>query len=403
LAQVFGSQAPCAGGVARAEEVMGGFEVLALQSICATYFEKHVAPLLSELQQSQEKLRTQVQELVVAKDVKQAGDVIAKFDALQADVAQKASIARLDEVIAQMDLKEHTSEVATEAPSTPTFETWLSEAEVKIDERVAPLADRLAIMEKTLRSHAAKIAQHKALDDELACKANVRDVPTVAQFQRLQTTVERKANSSKVATIAQFQELQELVDSKASASCVPSDSEVAELRSAVNKKANANSVPSTAEFQKLSAEVQGQLKASKDDVERGLQQKANSAEVASSSTVDTLRNVMERKLTFLANRLQKTAEMVDNVMNQQAMVCYVPAQCQGGWTHDPRGTGAWMMQPQGDGIAQSGWCEVPSQQQTPCQQAPCQAPAPAVASPTTQLLEVLQPVVTEALPPSCGQ
>lgn len=396
---------------------MGGFEVLALQSICATYFEKHVAPLISELQQGQEQLRAQVKELVVAKDVKQAGDVTAKFDALQADVAQKASIARLDEVIAQMDLKMATSEVSTEASSTPKFEMWLSEAEVKCDERVTPLADRLAIMEKTLRSHAAKIAQHKALDDELACKANVRDVPTAEQFQRLAADVKRKANSSKVPTIAQFQELSELVESKASASCVPSDSEVAELRSALNKKANSNSVPSTAEFQKFSEDVQGQLKASKDDVEKGLQQKADSAEVARSSTVDTLRNVMERKLTFLANRLQKTAEMVDNVMNQQAMVCYVPAQCQGGWAPDPRGTGNWMM-PQGDGLVQGGWAEcqqAPCQQspgqQAPCQQAPCQTPVDAVAeaSPTTQVLETfhtaqMQPlVVTEDLPASCGQ
>jgi len=397
---------------------MGGFEVLALQSICATYFEKHVKPLISELQQSQEQLRAQVKEIAVLKDVKQAGDVIAKLDALQADVAQKANIARVDEIIAQMDFKMHHSEVSTEAPSTPKFEMWLGEAEVKIDERVTPLADRLAIMEKTVRSHAAKIAQHKAMDDELACKANVRDVPTVAQFQRLADSIKGKANSSKVPTIAQFQELSELVDSKASASCVPSDSEVAELRSAVNKKANANSVPSTAEFQKFSADVQGQLKASKDDVEKGLQQKADSAEVARSATVDTLRNVMERKLTFLANRLQKTAEMVDNVMNQQAMVCYVqaPPQCQGGWAPDPRGTGTWMMQPQGDG--QGGWadCQQAPCQQAPCQQAPgqqapCQTPVDAVAAPMAQVLEVLlQPV--EMLQPSadlierpasCGQ
>ena len=44
------------------DEVMGGFEVVALQSICANYFETHVAPLLAELRQGQEQLRAQVEE-----------------------------------------------------------------------------------------------------------------------------------------------------------------------------------------------------------------------------------------------------------------------------------------------------------------------------------------------------
>lgn len=347
---------------------MGGFEVIALQGICASYFEKHVSPLISELKQAQEQLSSQVQKISVATDLKQAENVLAKFDALQADMAQKASIAKLEEVLAQRGLKSHNSEVSTEAPSTPQLEQWLSEAEAKCSAQITPLEERMAHMERTVKNHAAKIAQQKNLDEEIACKANVRDVPTLAQFQRLANTTEKKANSSKVPTLQQFQELEALVETKATANLVPTDAEVQELRSAMKKKANASSVPSAIEFQKFSADVQVQLEANKENVEKVLEQKADNDQVVRSSTVDNLRNVMERKLTFLASRIQKTSEIVEQGMaNQQAMVCYVSPQ--GAWQPDVRNgvQGAWVLQPQAQGMGGDGymmpaasWGEVPT-------------------------------------------
>jgi len=136
----------------------------------------------------------------------------------------------------------------------------------------------------------------------------------------------------------------------------------------MKKKANASSVPSAIEFQKFSADVQVQLEANKENVEKVLEQKADNDQVVRSSTVDNLRNVMERKLTFLASRIQKTSELVESGMaNQQAMVCYVSPQ--GAWQPDVRNgvQGAWVLQPQAQGTGGDGymmpaasWGEVPT-------------------------------------------
>jgi len=343
---------------------MGGFDVVVLQGICASHFDKHVAPLLNGVQQAQEILREQVKELALAVEQKGAHDLTAKLDQLAVDVAQKASIERLDDLINKMDLKASAAEeMSTEATgsfstSADQFEMWLSEAEQKCREHVsaalAPLEDRQSNTERTVRSHAAKIKEWKSLDSEMDCKANVRDVPTLAQFQSLKSTVERKANSSKVPTFAQFAELQELVESKANVSWVPSSSEFQELRAAVEKKANASSVPCAVDLNRVLEEVQ--LKANQADVEAALEQKANFDQVTPTSRVDDLASVMERKLAFLAARVQKTSESVDNVLSQ-AMVCYVPAQnCAPYFPQDT--TGQWCRpQVAGDGFAPCAWAE----------------------------------------------
>lgn len=182
---------------------MSGFDVVALQGICANYFERHVKPILSEVQESQAKLKAQVKDL--KKTLAQSPpnkDVLEQFEALKDNVAQRRNNldARLEEVIHNLDLKANASEVSTEAShsavSSDQFEMWLCEAEQKFRNSLAPLEERQAVTEKTVRSHAAKIAGWKSLDSEMESKANVRDVPTLAQFQRLSTTVERKKQSS---------------------------------------------------------------------------------------------------------------------------------------------------------------------------------------------------------------
>jgi len=341
---------------------MGGFDVIVLQGICANYFDKHVAPLLSEVKQSQEDLRAQVKALSVAIEQKPTGDVIAKC------VEQNASITRLDEVIAQLDLKTTASEeVSTEAPSTDQFELWLGEAEQKIAAALAPIEERQAITDKTVRQHAAKIAEYKSVDGELQCKANVRDVPSLEQFKRLKDTVERKANKVTVPTVVQFDELREVVESKVNASGVPTLAEFTELRHLVEKKANASSVPAAVDLQKVLAEVQ--LKANAEDVEKALGEKANADQVSLTSTVDNLASVMERKLAFLAARLQKTSESVDHVLSQ-AMVCYIPTTgCgQQQWMGQQDQAGTWMIPAGGEALAPGGW----SAEQ--CQGSQAQAP-----------------------------
>lgn len=309
-----------------------------------------MAPLLSEVQKSQGQLQTQVKDLALAVEQKGCGDMGAKMKAL--DVAQKESMNKLDDIMSQMDLKGKADEVSsTEAPSSDQYETWLSEAEQKCREHVAavlaPLEERQATIQKSLRSHGEKIAAFRALDSELECKANLRDVPTLKQFEKLEATLKKMAMASKVPTLTQFAELQELVESKASTSLVPSMSELREIRIAVEKKADASSVPAAADLQKL-VEKALEQKANVEDVEKALEQKANSDQMQPlTSNVENLASVMERKLAFLAGRLQKTTESVDNLLSQ-AMVCYVPStpQC-GTWQqmgNDPNGRGqVWAM------------------------------------------------------------
>jgi len=353
-----------------AEEAMSSFDVVALQGICANYFERHVKPILSEVQESQAKLKAQVKDL--KKTISQSPpntDVVAQFEALKGDVAQRRNSldARLEEVIHNLDLKANASEVSTEAShsavSTDQFDLWLCEAEQKFRNSLAPLEDRQANTEKTVRSHAAKIAAWKSLDSEMESKANVRDVPTLAQFQRLSATVDKKTKAQTNLT-AQFSELQAIVESKADSSCVATVSEFRDLRmtlDSLEKKTNASSA-SAADAQKLSDEVK--LKANVADVEQMLKEKANIDQVPLTSTVENLASVMERKLAFLAARMQKTSDSVDNVLSQ-AMVCYVPPSPCGQWMPQPvmgrqDASGAWIpAAAPGDGLAASfapgGW------------------------------------------------
>lgn len=343
---------------ATSAEVMGGFDVVVLQGICANYFDKRVAPLLAEVQYAQDQLCTQVKELAASVEQKGPVEMSAKLEALAASMAQKeADISRLDEVLAQMDTKA-SSEVSTEEPSTDQFESWLNEAEQKcrevVAEALAPIEERQEKIDRILRSHGEKMAQYKSFESDLQSKANIRDVPTLAQFQRLSASVEKKANASKVPTVTQFSELQEIVESKVNASGVPTLAEFQELRAAVKKKANASSVPCAGELEKVLEEVK--RKANIEDVEKALDEKANSSQVPLTSTVDNLASVMERKLAFLAARLQKTSESVDNVLSQ-AMVCYIP----NGMAYGQAATGTWVTPSQGDTHPANGTWVTPSQ------------------------------------------
>merc|ERR1719261_832835 len=229
-------------------------------------------------------VRAEVKALAATLEQKGVPDVTAKLDALVVDMQQKASLAKVDEIIAKMDQDNDSKDSSTEAPSADQLDVMLSESEQKCREIVAAtlekLEERQAITEKTVRSHAAKLAELKKIDTELECKANVRDVPTLDQFKRLSATVERKANASKVPTLTQFGEIEKLVESKASASGVPTLAEFHELRASVEKKADIRSVPCDVDLKRVLAELD--VKANSEDLQElheEIKKKANSGEV----------------------------------------------------------------------------------------------------------------------------
>jgi len=292
--------------------------VIALRAICKSYVDKMVLPVLEDVQQVQAELRSQLQQLSGAVEEKAAvKDVptLDRFEALLADVAQKALATEVSDALAKLQTKECGDDLAI----------------------LAKLEERTANTERAVRSHAGKIAELREIRQELQGKANVREVPSLAQFQKLASTVAKKANSDKVPTLEQFEELQTLAESKVSEHWVPSMQQFEGLVAQVEKKANACNVISALEFQCFREEMQ--QKANINDTPRAAWieeqlEKANACNATTQNSVDKLASVVEKKLAFLACRVQKNTEVLDQFQqpsHQQAMICYVPAAACGIW------------------------------------------------------------------------
>lgn len=340
---------------------MSGFDVIALRAVCKNYVDQMVMPVLEDIQQSQANLRTEMQQLSDAVQKKAAAQdvpTLAHFESLMA--AQNSSITNVEEVLAKLQLKDSADDHAI----------------------LMKLEERTANTEKTMRSHAAKIAELRDIGQAIEGKANARDVPNLTQFKKLEGTVAKKANTAKVPTLEQFEELRTLAESKVSAHWVPSMQQFEKLAAQVEKKANASNVLSSAEFKSIQEEMQ--QKANINDTPRAAWieeqlEKANTCQATTQSSVDKLASVIEKKLAFLASRVQKNTEALDHFQQpgQQAMICYVPAAACGTWgpvgapTEAACGTWGpvssptecgWSVQSEssnsgGEGFAPGGWGE----------------------------------------------
>jgi hypothetical protein len=345
---------------------MGGFDVIALRAICKKYVDEMIMPVLEDVQQSQAELRTQLLQLSSAVDEKAiASDVptLDQFESFRAEVAQKASTADMEDILAKLQRKDSSDDRAM----------------------IEKLEERTARTERALRSHDTKISELRAFDQELQGKADSRDVPTLAQFKKLATTVEKKANANKVPTLEQFTELQVLAESKVSAHWVPSMQQFEALVAQVEQKANASNVISAPEFKSIQEEIQ--QKANITDIPQAAWieeqlKKANTSQTTTQSSVDKLAAVIEKKLAFLASRVQKNTEALDQFQQpsqQQTMMFYVPAAACGTWGpansdrqsdkltgYDSQGVDhcGWSVQSQselsassGEALAPGGWLE----------------------------------------------
>lgn len=246
-------------------------------------------------------------------------------------MALKAIAAKLSEIAAQIGLR---------ARSPAAFpDARLKEAEERLYERfcalVAPLEERQMNIERTLRSHATKIAEFKTCVAELECKASVRDVPSLQQFNRLVSTVDRKASVNKVPTLVQFSELQDLLEHKIDAHLVPSLSQFKELSATVEQKADRNDVPSASELKAILSDLR--LKADTSDTAATVSksgankqgEKEDPAEIRKTVDYEERALAMERKLAFLAVRQKKIADSVDHLMEEvtveeEVTPCFFP-------------------------------------------------------------------------------
>jgi hypothetical protein len=334
---------------------MGGYDVVALRAICAHYVEMHVTPLLAEVKQSHQQLRAQLKEVLDALEQKACASdtpTLERFDRLVIDLSQKASIADVDESIARMTEK---------VPTFAKLDDWLDEAEQKLRDRslasISQLEERAAKTERTIRSHAAKIEEFKEIGQEMQCKANVRDVPSLVQFQRLATTVERKANTSKVPTAAQFAELQEIVERKVDSNLVPTISQFEQVAAELEKKCDSRRC--TAEFRSIQEELEKKADIATCPTEAWVKEELEIFETGFRDRVFlTLAPVIEKRLASLTAKVQKNSEILDNVVSnnqpqvaqqpqQPTYMCYVPVATCGTWGYvntpeSPPSCAAWQ-------------------------------------------------------------
>jgi len=292
---------------------MGGLDVVLLRSICEGYAERSVLPLLKELQQAQEQLAARLDGLAATveksafraatnngEDTTVAGDELPKKQSQQENLEEKAQGPDLVGLEAQMQV--------------------LSE---KLDAKVSE-EDVLAIVERTgiLEKLNHKVPSRRELQDLHALvqsKANIRDVPSLAQVQRLTDSVSRKANSKQVPTLDQLEKLESALEKNMR--LVPTRAQFEELAAEVKRKARRDDVPSMAQLNKLTSDLE--RKANLDQVPGesvlsdlaqvrnvmdDLKLKANLADVPTLADLKEHRTVVERKLAFLAAKLQDKPE-----------------------------------------------------------------------------------------------
>mmetsp|Transcript_115155 Transcript_115155/g.209512 ORF Transcript_115155/g.209512 Transcript_115155/m.209512 type:complete len:404 (+) Transcript_115155:38-1249(+) len=324
---------------------MGGFDVVALQGICASYFDKHVVPMLQSMQQAQERFDKQLEDLSArvektAVQEDKAVPSIERFEQLVAEVEEKAKLSAVDDLIAKIELKADASELNGLLERVESAVT--AERVVHVEESTQ-LQERVATVERKVDTDVVrKLEQVKKLSLALDAKANVMDVPSLAQFQKLSQTVERKAFSNRVPTVTQFQELAAAVEGTVKAEWVPTISQFEELEKMVKKQANADGTVSAKELnERLSKELQ--RKANTDEVATQAQIQELSAEVlengrsVAEAKVAELADAMEQKMNWLATKVKQSSESIEYLKGN---LC---------WTYvTPYADGSWDMQPVGN-------------------------------------------------------
>jgi len=298
---------------------MGGLDVVSLRGICQGYAERNVLPLLQELQQAQQRLAARLDGLAATVDAKSA--------VRTAQTNAEDTVAAGDE-LSKKQLQSKSDEEKAEGPDLVDLEAQLQMLSEKLDMKVSEedvlgIVERTGILEKlNHKADADKVPNKRELQDLEALmqlKANSRDVASLAQVQRLSDTVSRKANSKQVPTLDQLVKLEGTLENNMR--LVPTRAQFEELAAEVTRKARRDDVPSMAQLKKLTAELE--RKANLDQIPgeselsdlaqirnimNDLKLKANVADVPTLADLKEHRTVVERKLAFLATKLQEKPE-----------------------------------------------------------------------------------------------
>lgn len=404
---------------------VGALDVLALRSICATFLDKQLFPVLTDLQQMQDRLIERIEKLEYSS--------IQKTIVEEVQFSNQCNVTSVDELLMGTKGNIHPGEAvvacriqdllekvdgkadARTVPNMVQFEELTS----KVEKHTSLLDSQMKLLMqnveecKTNSINAPTMAHFEQLGADMETKVNTvalkvdrkpdsDDVPSMAQFeelvaavqqkahtrelQKLAGTVDRKAFASKVPTLVQLQDLQKEVERKVDACLVPTTAQVDELAAEMKRKANVSNVVSNSQLQKLCEEVK--QKANVQDVvtvaqvEDLLQRKVDAvvARKADVGDVPTLAQhlelavVTERKLSFLANQVRLGNKLTTPVQRgtqgswdwQPTLWC-VPQLVEGTWdeAQQPSNTNGTWNQP-------TLWC-IPQVVEAPREEVAAQA------------------------------
>lgn len=315
---------------------MGGFDVVVLRGICEAHADRHIMPLLRELQAQQGELLDKLKSIEEVKPMEERCAALQDRIALKADLDMVPSMAQFEELCAKFD------QLGTRGVDT--------ELEARLTKRLDEL--EAAIQQKADMEDIVSADQLEELSALVSQKANHCDVVTSEQLKRLAATVDRKANTNKVPSLQQWQELEKAVAAKVDSKLCPTLAQVEELAEEVKRKKISSQAQE--EVRKVAAELQIKANTSdvlsaaqverlvKDKVETMMARKADVTEVPSLSQHKELAAATERKLSFLATKVNQKSEAIREMCQQpQTVWCMQPAVLDVSWDESGQAWREW--------------------------------------------------------------
>jgi len=315
---------------------LGALEVVALRSICTKQFDKQVLPALQELRESLDSLKERVGRL----ETSTPESVTSELQELRAKLEEGS---RLGGAAERLETSLKSKADVDSVPSVQQFETLLADVDRKLDDFSTKLQLKASL------SEVPPMSSIEELENELKQKAGVREL------QKLQATVDRKANTSKVPTMAQLQEIQAQVEKKVDSNLCPTVSQVEELAAELKRKANTSSVVTSAKLDAVIEELRSKADTSdvvssaqldslvKHKIQEQMAHKADVSDVPSLAQHKELAAVTERKLSFLATKMQQRVNTQQQQWDYcQPVVFCAPQMMEGGWGGEEDHSRYWI-------------------------------------------------------------
>eukprot|EP00929_Paragymnodinium_shiwhaense_P038988 TRINITY_DN20517_c0_g1_i1.p1 TRINITY_DN20517_c0_g1~~TRINITY_DN20517_c0_g1_i1.p1 ORF type:complete len:480 (-),score=160.75 TRINITY_DN20517_c0_g1_i1:202-1512(-) len=281
------------------------FDVIALHSINNKYYEANVAPLLSQVRTSQEQLEQRMQEALAGLEgkldlLRQVPQMQAEIEELKVQLAAKAATSDVPTLRQHEELRTSLEE---KAPAST-----LDDIVAEVDRKIEDMDSLCAKIERKVGDSALEQLQQKVNDCERRLVA--ADKANKAAFSQMRDSLENKANASDVPS---YRELHEIADKKVRTILEKQSSTAAEKAASVEElvqKVLAEQRPVDTDVNSLKAQVE--------TLQTQVAKKATAADVFSPSQQKSYAMSVERKLSFLANKVNQAVNKVTQAQQQAA-------------------------------------------------------------------------------------